>query len=282
MSQRETIVSEYLPYKDLYIYLIEGHISEKNEAVLGDAFLGNWVEENTAFLFFSEPAKDVVKAFLKQRAGLTYIDDYQMSYEQWQGGILEPIRIEHFLITPPWVEEEPKPGDIKIIIDPGVVFGTGLHATTKDCLKAMVTLQEERIPMENILDLGTGTGILALAAGFLGAGKVTAVDLNPLAVKTTKRNVILNNLEGIINVFQGPAQDFVNQPTDLVIANIHHQVIQDLVETDGFRKKRRFIISGLMRSQVRDVKVQTQKYGLELVREWDHEMTWYTLLLVRT
>jgi ribosomal protein L11 methyltransferase len=275
-------MSAHLPYKDLYIYLIEGHVSEKNETALGDAFLGNWVEENTAFLFFSEPAKDVVKAFLKKRAGLTYIDDYQMSYEQWQGGVLKPIRIGPFFITPPWVEEEPKPDDIKIIIDPGVVFGTGLHPTTKDCLKAMVTLQEERIPMENILDLGTGTGILALAAGFLGAGKVSAIDLNPLAVKTTKRNVILNKLEGVIKVFQGQAQDFVNQPADLVIANIHHQVIEDLFETDQFRQNTRFIISGLMRSQVRKVKTQALKYGLEIVREWDHDMTWYTLLLARS
>jgi ribosomal protein L11 methyltransferase len=275
-------MSAQIPYKDLYIYMIEGHISEKNEAVLGDAFLGNWVEENTAFLFFSEPSTDIVKEFLENREGLAYLDEYQLSYEQWQGGVLEPIRKEHFLIAPPWVEVEPKTGDIKIITDPGVVFGTGLHPTTKDCLKAMVTLREEQIPMEKVLDLGTGTGVLALAAGFLGAGKVTAVDLNPLAVKTTKRNVLLNNLEGVIKVFQGQAQDFVNQPADLVIANIHHQVIQDLFETDGFRQNRRFIISGLMRSQVRDVKVQAQKYGLEVVREWDHEMTWYTLLLMRS
>ena len=75
------------------------------------------------------------------------------------------------------------------------------------------------------------------------------------------------------------AQDFVDQPGDLVIANIHHEVVEDLLEKCGFRQKRRFIISGLMRSQVRDVKGQTQKYGLEVVREWDHEMTWYTLLL---
>lgn len=275
-------MSGNIPYKDLYIYLIEGHISEKNEAIMGDAFLGNWVEDDTAFLFFSEPSTGIVKEFLKNREGLVYIDEYQLSYEQWQGGILEPVRIEHFHIAPPWVEAEPKPGDIKIILDPGVVFGTGLHPTTKDCLRAMVALQEEQIPMEKVLDLGTGTGILALAAGFLGAGEVTAVDLNPLAVKTTKRNVLLNHLEGIIKVVQGKAQDFVDQSADLVIANIHHEVVGDLLETDGFRQKPRFIISGLMRSQVRDVKVQTQKYGLEVVREWDHDMTWYTLLLVRS
>jgi len=136
--------------------------------------------------------------------------------------------------------------------------------------------------MDKVLDLGTGTGILALAAGFLGAREVTAVDLNPLAVKTTKRNFLLNHFEGIIKVVQGQAQDFVNQPADLVIANIHHEVVKDLLETDGFRQKHRFIISGLMRSQVRDVKGQLQKYGLEVVREWDHEMTWYTLLLARS
>lgn len=224
----------------------------------------------------------IVNALLKKREDLAFIDEYHLPYEQWQGGVLEPVRIDPFLIVPPWVEAEPRPADIKIILDPGVVFGTGLHPTTKDCLKAMVTLQERQIPIGKVLDLGTGTGILAMAAAFLGAGEVTAVDLNPLSVKTAKRNVLLNHLEGVIKVVEGEAQGFVDQSADLVIANIHHKVIQDLFETDGFLQKRRFIISGLMRSQVRDVKSQTQKCGLEVIREWDHEMTWYTLLLAKS
>ena len=269
----------YLPYDHLYIYLIEGEVSENDEATLGESFLGNWVEDESAFLFFSVPSKEIVHTLIENREDLAYIGEYNFPYEQWQGGILEALRIEDFIIVPPWVEVEPKPGDIKIIIDPSVVFGTGLHPTTKDCLKAMVALKKVQFPLERVLDLGTGTGILAVAAGFLGAREVTAVDLNPLAVKTAKRNVCLNNFENKIRVIQGKAQDFVDQHADLVIANIHHGVITELLGKYGFRQKSRLIISGLMRSQVRDVEAQLEKYGLTVIRKWDHEMTWYTLLL---
>ena len=268
-----------VPYEDLYIYLIEGQVSEGDEMGLGEAFLGNWVEDNYAFLFFSKPSKGVVDTLLKCREDLAFIDEYHLPYEQWQGGILEPIRIEPLMIVPPWVKVEPAPTEIKIVLDPGVVFGTGLHPTTIDCIEAAIYLREKQVLMKKVLDLGTGTGILALAAGFLGADDVTAVDLNPLAVKTAKRNVHLNHLEGIINVIEGQAQHFVHQPADLVIANIHHAVINSLFEMNDFREKNRFIISGLMRSQIRDLKSQIKRHGLEVIRAWDYEMTWYTVLL---
>lgn len=273
---------EHLPYEDLYIYLVKGQVPETYEAVLGDTFIGNWVEDDIAFLFFSKPSKDKVETIIKNHEYLAYIDEHHFTYEQWQGGILEPVKIGPFLIAPPWVEVARRLGDIKILLNPGVVFGTGLHPTTKDCLRALAILQGEQIPMRNVLDLGTGTGILALAAAFLGAEEVIAVELNSLAVKTAKNNVLLNGLQGIIKVIEGQAQAFVDQPADLVIANIHYKVIEDLFENEGFRKKPRFIISGLMRTQVRDLKKQIDEYGLEIIREWDHEMTWYTLLLAKT
>jgi ribosomal protein L11 methyltransferase len=282
ISHQEAGMSICVPYDELYIYLIEGQVSESDELDLGGAFLGNWVEDGSAFLFFSEPSKDVVDTLLKNRKDLSYIDEYHLPYEQWQGGILEPIKIGHLSITPPWVEAATAPGEIKITLDPGVVFGTGLHPTTMDCLRGLIYLHENQIPVNKVLDLGTGTGILALAAAVLIADDVSAVDLNPLAVKTAKRNVLLNHLEGIIKVIEGHAQDFVDQPADLVIANIHHAVIERLFEMKNFRDKNRYMISGLMRSQVRDLKTQIAEYGLEIVREWDHEMTWYTVLLARS
>lgn len=270
------------PYKDLYIYLIEGKISEGDEKDLGVAFLGNWVEDDSAFLFFSEPSRDVVDTFLKSREELACIEEFYLSYEQWQGGVLEPIKIGPLIIVPPWVEVEPKPRETRIILDPGVVFGTGLHPTTMDCLRALIYLKERQIRMNKVLDLGTGTGILSLVAGFLGADHVTAVDLNPLAVRTAKKNVLLNHLEEIINVIEGDAQDFVDKPVDLVMANIHYEVIKRLFGKSDFRDKNRYIISGLMRSQIRDLKIQVSGYGFQVVQEWDHEMTWYTLLLARS
>jgi ribosomal protein L11 methyltransferase len=71
----------------------------------------------------------------------------------------------------------------------------------------------------------------------------------------------------------------VDVMADLVISNIHHGAVATLLETEGFRRKGRLIISGLMRSQARDVKAELEKSGLTIIREWDHEMTWYTLLV---
>ena len=275
-------MSRYVPYDDLYIYLIEGKVSENDEAILGESFLGNWVEDDSAYLFFSEPSRDVVDTLLKCREDLAYIDEFYLPYEQWQGGVLEPIKIGPLIIVPPWVEVEPAQGETRIILDPGVVFGTGLHPTTMDCLRALIYLREMQIRMNEVLDLGTGTGILSLVAGFLGADHVTAVDLNPLAVRTAKRNVLLNHVEEIINVIEGDAQNFVDKPADLVIANIHDAVIKRLFGKKDFHDKNLYIISGLMRSQIRDLKTQISGYGFHVVREWDYEMTWYTLLLAGT
>jgi ribosomal protein L11 methyltransferase len=130
-----------------------------------------------------------------------------------------------------------------------------------------------------VLDLGTGTGVLALAAARLGAKKVLAVDLNPLCVKTCIRNVDHNGLDGIIEVAQGRAEDFVSKPADLVVANIHYQVLEDLFDKGCFRDKPRLILSGLMRSQVANIRSRLDREGMRLGHEWDHEMTWYTMLI---
>ncbi|UCB50913.1 MAG: 50S ribosomal protein L11 methyltransferase, partial [Deltaproteobacteria bacterium] len=169
-------------------------------------------------------------------------------------------------------------GKTEIILDPGVVFGTGLHPTTEDCLKAMAHLHGQS-SLGRVLDLGTGTGILAIAAARLGAEKVLAVDLNPLSVKTARRNVRLNGLEGSIEVVKGMAEDFVEETADLVVANLHHSVIVKLLEKEGFMEKRWFIISGLLRSQVRETRDQLGERALYVAREWDQEGTWYTLLV---
>ena len=244
---------------------------------MGENFLGNWVEDNDSFLFFSAPSSEIISDLLKNRSDLLFFDDYHFTYEQWQGSGLTPFKIGNFLIVPPWDKTEAEKGELKIILDPGVVFGNGFHPTTRDCLKALVYLHN-RYSWEKVMDLGTGTGILAIAASLIGAKDVLAVDLNPLSVKTAKKNVRLNQLEEIIKVIEGRAENFVDEAADLVMANIHYDVIQKILENRSFREKGWFIISGLMRSQVKEVKWQMQKYNLQLIHEWDNDMTWYTVL----
>jgi ribosomal protein L11 methyltransferase len=266
------------PYEDLFIYHIKGQVKEKEELALGAHFLGNWVEDDTSFLFFSVPSPENVLKLVEKRPDLELIEDYNFSYEQWQGSALRPMELAHFLIHTPWEDVGVDDAKIEIILDPGVVFGTGLHPTTEDCLKALAHLHGQS-SLGRVLDLGTGTGILALAAAKLGAEKVLAVDLNPLSVKTARRNVRLNGLEGSIEVVKGMAEDFVKERADLVVANLYYSVILKLLEKEGFMEKSRFIISGLLRSQAREIRYQAGERHLHVTREWEQEGTWYTLLV---
>lgn len=265
------------PYQDLYIYLMKGLVPPKDEQNLGPAFLGNWVEDDSSFLFFGRPSEKEVGWLLKARPELELVETHHFTYDQWQGGGLKPFKVDDFVVVPPWEIEGVGEEGTRIMLDPGVVFGSGLHPTTRDCLKALA-LARHRGPFTRVLDLGTGTGVLALAAGLLGAESVLAVDINPLCVKTAAENVVLNDLSGLIRVVEGPAEDFIHEPADLVVANIHHEVIQGLLDSGGFRRTERCIISGLMRSQFRDVKARLQRWQFQILREWDHDMTWFTCL----
>ena len=265
------------PYNDLYVYHIKGRVTDRDELKLGNSFIGNWVEDDFSFLFFSAVSSDPVSALIKNRFDLELIDNYHFTYEEWQGGGLTSVKIDNFLIVPPWEDEGTSPDAIKIIMDPGVVFGTGIHPTTRDCLKA-ISHTKKYYSFKKVLDIGTGTGILAIATACLGAREVLAIDLNPLAMKTAKKNVVLNKFENVIRASEGRAEDFIDESADLVVANIHYEVIKRILGHKGFIQKGYFIFSGLMRSQARDIKDMADGHDLIILKEWDHEMTWYTFL----
>ena len=265
------------PYRNLYIYLIKGPVTEKDEAGFGETFVGNWVEGDVSFLFFTMPAREEIAGLTSERSCLELVDDYQFTYEQWQGEGPGTVKVENFLIVPPWMEMDCGEGVIQIILNPGVVFGNGLHPTTRDCLRALSYAGKKR-PFDRLLDLGAGSGVLSLAAARIGAKMVLALDLNPLCVKTTIENVKLNDLDEAVQVVEGRAEDFMDEPADLIVANIHYDVIRRLLDRRAFLDKDRVIISGLMRTQSREIKTQLERRGFKLLHEWDHEMTWFTML----
>jgi ribosomal protein L11 methyltransferase len=266
------------PYEHLYIYLIKGQVPHEEESSLGLSFLGNWVEEDTCFLFFRNPSEAIVSELMKRHPELQLLENYHFSYEEWQGAFSEPLSIDRFLIVPPWVDAVEGPGETKILLDPGLVFGTGLHASTRDSLKAL-SYVHSRFAVRNVVDLGTGTGVLALASALLGAEHVLAVDLNPLCIKTARKNVEWNHLESRIEVKEGRAEDSAELQADLVLANIHWDVLKTLLQKEGFRKNPWIVLSGLMRSHARDLESDLARYGLRIVKAWEDEATWYTMLV---
>jgi len=176
------------PYSKLYIYEIKGDILDIEGADEKD-FIGSWNEEGTSFLFFTHPQDKLVNKLLEKNKGLKLLSKLDMDYSQWQGGEeLKPIKIPPLVITPCWEKPELMLGEKILLLDPSVVFGTGTHPTTVGCLEAIINIYIKEKP-KKVLDIGTGTGILAIAAAILGAKEVIAVDNNLLAVKTAIKNV---------------------------------------------------------------------------------------------
>ena len=142
--------------------------------------------------------------------------------ETWKKAY-RPFRLgAHIVVKPGWTEYSPEPGDHIIEIDPGMAFGTGTHETTGMC----VELVEKYVkPGMRVIDIGTGTGILAIAAAHMGARPVLATDLDATAVKVAAENIEKNGFADVIETRCGDLLDVVQESGDVVIANIIADVI---------------------------------------------------------
>lgn len=261
------------PYEELYIYYLQGRLNA--ERIAWENFIGNWEEEGFSFLFFSKPAENEVNALLSAHPELILTDQFCMSYEEWQGTRLSSFRAGSFVIYPPWEIPEIQGHEIPIISDPGVVFGTGTHPTTRDCLYFIEQVCKDQ-PIEFALDLGCGTGLLALAAAKAGCGKVIAADFNFLAAKTTGNNIVLNGLENQVIAVQADAKEIIAYPAELVIANIHYAVMKELISVRAFFEKEFFILSGLLRSEAKDIAVKLAQGKARIIETREHEGVWHT------
>ena len=262
------------PYQDLVVYYVEGRLKPFDALASCSGFIGNWEEAGDSFLFFDQPADSIVDALLQSQPHLVLVDTYRMTYEDWQGGILQPFSVGRLRIAAPWHPQPAEDAGNTILLDPGVVFGTGTHTTTHDCLTA-IQLAMDRDPVHRVVDLGTGTGLLALAAAQLGAREVVAVDLNLLAVRTAWRNVCLNRLQKRILVAQGNAKNFMDLAGDLMVSNIHYVVMRQLIDTPGFSAHKQYVLSGLLRSQAKEIEITLRRCST-ILQKWERNGIWYT------
>ena len=264
-----------IPYQNLYIYEIAGAVSDSKKFFKED-FLGCWNEGETSFLFFSQPHDEEVDLF-RERRGIPLISRNVLDYKAWQAGEeLKPFQVGNLIISPPWEHAKVEAGEVLVHLDPNVVFGTGYHPTTRTCLEALWRIYQKERP-RRVLDLGTGSGILALAAAKWGAEKVLAVDCNELAAETALRNVLSNGESRRIDVRLGKAEDFVEEEADLVCANIHLQVVEALLKKRGFFEKRWVILSGIFQKDAEEVERRLTPKPLEIVERLQ-EKNWLTLV----
>ncbi|MCL4868387.1 MAG: 50S ribosomal protein L11 methyltransferase [Anaerolineae bacterium] len=144
----------------------------------------------------------------------------------------KPFKLgQRLWIQPSWEKAvDAAATDIVLTLDPGMAFGTGLHATTQLCL---ALLEEVIQPGDRVLDVGTGSGILAIAAAKLGASQVIAIDNDPLAVTATQGNITLNQVETQVQTWQGELATVPVEPYQVVVVNILAPVIITLLRQGG-------------------------------------------------
>lgn len=200
--------------------------------------------------------------------GSLALSSSQVKDEDWSQvwkKFYKPFRAGRSLVVKPsWESYEAKPGDKIIQLDPGMAFGTGTHETTGMCLDL---LDDYLIPGTRVIDLGTGSGILAIGAALLGAQDVLAIDIDPTAVKVAKENVAINGLTQQIEVMEGDLLEHVNQICGLCVANIIADVIclvaQPLkahIAPGGL-----FICSGIIKEREADVAASLSAAGYTLL-----------------
>ena len=267
------------PYEYLYIYYLEGIPSSLALAMEETTFIGNWEEDGFSFLFFSYPHDDLVEKIIAREETLSLIDKYEMTSDEWHGDKIESYTAGSLVISPPWkIPFVNRPDLTHILLDPGVVFGTGRHQTTEDCLGYMAYLcQKEKI--STVVDIGTGTGILALGAAALGCERVLALDFNLLAVRTTLNNIKINDFQDKILAIQARGEAFMDVPAQLVVANIHYDVMKTLIEAPEFVEKPWLILSGLLKSEADKVCDRLKEKPVTLVERISPDGVWNTLLI---
>lgn len=213
-----------------------------------------WEHSRVVALLEADADIDALLAEAAAAIGLACVPAYsveevaEQNWVQLTQSQFDPIRVsERLWIVPSW-HESPDPAAVNLILDPGMAFGTGSHPTTRLCLEWL----ERNVTAEcTVLDYGCGSGILAIAAARLGAGRVAGVDIDPQAVDAARANAERN---GVTALFADSAQPVAGE-YDLVVANILSNPLRVLAPAicAHVRSGGRLALSGILREQAEEI-----------------------------
>ncbi|MEQ1857458.1 MAG: 50S ribosomal protein L11 methyltransferase [Longimicrobiales bacterium] len=203
--------------------------------------------------------------------------------ETWKRGLAPRQVTERILVRPSWTPAPPGAPAIEIVIDPGMAFGTAEHGTTRGCLRLLDRTVQ---PGGRVLDVGAGSGILAIAAARLGADEVTAIEADALACEALRDNLVLNGVGDRVRCVEamvGPDDLAVLGPVAGIVANIESRPLTALMS--GFVRALApggwLILSGIMAQEWPTVRGAAEAEGLHF-REVDEDGEWRSALFERT
>lgn len=234
----------------LYVYECRGP-SYPLDFPRGPHLLGIWPDPPFHYIFCRGEPQALVHEWLRGRPEWTLHGTYELDYAQWQQVSMEDQHVGRFVVRPA-TEGSPESLDAKdwtLYIDPGIVFGSGMHPTTRACLLLLDEFMEG-LQIRSVLDFGTGTGILAVAASRLGVDRVFAVDCSPLAIDVARRNLERNCPRQDVNFVVSCDLRCLGRGVDLVVANIEWPSLKAFMAAEeDFRRQRFAILSGFLHGQ---------------------------------
>jgi ribosomal protein L11 methyltransferase len=222
-----------------------------------------------------------------QAFGLRPIGDLrtrEVDEADWADSWKEHFHVLHvgkrLVVKPSWRKHHRTGDEVIIDLDPGMAFGTGLHPTTR---LALLSLDEraERGPLGRTLDIGCGSGILAIAAVKLGATRVLGVDIDPIAIEATEANARHNRVNKRIRAVEGSVPTDVG-PFDTVVANLIAGILVELAQpiVDELLPGGSLLASGIFKDREADVRTALEAAGIRFLRRWQ-ESDWVALEGVR-
>lgn len=270
-----------------FLVLLTGRGVEINESASG-------AEQVKAFLEAGPGSGDQIKAIedlvrrLEAQTGasglvhvaLAELDDQDWS-ENWKRHFHPKEMAPGLWVAPPWEPMEDDPAYEVVIIDPGQAFGTGHHASTALCLQRLARMKRKDNLPGRLLDLGCGTGILALAGLKLGIPSALALDLDPLALEATRHNAKLNNLSDRIEIGSRPLEQ-IEEKFPLITANITALDLTELARPMAAKLEPggELVASGMMQGQDDGVRRALEGAGLGMVERMS-QGEWCCLVMAR-